>query len=353
MRILINLVLIFVLVLPLFGQKQYKSVDNIKEEWADYTAFQRDEMVSFCDFLFKEKYYERCLLTCFQFLYRVPDDPLRSTILFTIARCYEEMENFHLAHRYYQNVISLEDKNSNLYRASVYRDIYIDLLSGNSNRIISNTKTTDDPYLLTFKGYAYLKQLKWEQAREAFIYAQQKFNHPHYDELMVPLFQIIENVQNVRTHNKYLIAATGLFIPGGGQFMLRDVGKGQGIFASAGLLAMAYNWSKTNTISGSNRFMKHQSLNIPSFTNIYEQESAYGLKKNDNLPSSVKSSSSHLKYTLPPLMLALGVYAGGFWKSFVDTNDKNRKLIEYYTLDNISEVSPARFLDFPEPNLID
>ena len=91
----------------------------------------------------------------------------------------------------------------------------------------------------------------------------------------------------------------------------------------------------------------------PAFKDINEGESDYDLKNNDNLPSSINSSSSQIKYTLPPLILALGVYTGGFWKSFVDTKDKNRKLVEYYTLDRISEITPERFLDFPEPNLIE
>ena len=345
--------MVFMLFLPVSGQQRYRSVDDIKDEWGDYTTFQRDEMASFCDFLYKEKHYERCLLTCFQFLYRFPDDPLRLALLFTIARCYEGLENYQLAHRYYRQVISLKNENSNTYKASMYRDVYIDLLSGNSKKIISVTKSTNDPYLLTFQGYAFMKQLQWEAARTAFISAQQNFNHPHYNELMLPLFQIIENVQTVRTHNKYLVAATGLFIPGGGQFMLKDVNKGQGILASAGLLALAYSWSKTNTISGSNRLMRHQSLSMPSFKNINEGKSVYGLKKNDYLPSSVKASSTQIKYTLPPLMLAMGVYAGGFWKSFVDTKHKNRKLIGYYTLDRITEVGPERFLDFQEPKLIE
>jgi len=352
MRILLNIGTVFVLIFPLSGQQRYRSVDEIKDEWTDYTSFQKDELVSFCDFLFKEKYYERCLLTCFQFLYKFPNDPLRPALLFTIARCYEELENYSLAHRYYQQVMKLEDENSKVHKASMYRDIYIDLLSGNSKKIISTTRSTNDPYLLTFRGYAFLKQLQWGSARTAFILAKEKFNHPHYNELMLPLFQIIENTQTVETHNKYLVAFTGLFIPGGGQFMLRDINKGQGIFASAGLLALAYSWSRTKEISGSSRLMGHQSLSIPSFKNINQGESTYGLKKNDHLPSSINSSSSHIKYTLPPLILALSVYTGGFWKSFIDTKDKNRKLMEYYTLDSISKVEPSKFLDFPEPKLI-
>ena len=138
------------LALPLSGQQRYKSINDIKDEWGDYTNFQRDEMVSFCDFLFKEKHYERCLLTSFQFLYRFPNDPLRPAILFYIARCYEGLENYKLAHRYYQQVISLESEHSNVYRASMYRNIYIDLLSGNSKNIINAIITAKKKNLYTF-----------------------------------------------------------------------------------------------------------------------------------------------------------------------------------------------------------
>ena len=51
-----------------FGQKNYRSTEQIESEWQGYTKFQRDEMISFCDFLFNEGYYERCLISSFQFL---------------------------------------------------------------------------------------------------------------------------------------------------------------------------------------------------------------------------------------------------------------------------------------------
>ena len=54
-------------------QENYRSIEQIESEWGDYTKFQRDEMISFCDFLFNEGYYERCLISSFQFLYRLPD----------------------------------------------------------------------------------------------------------------------------------------------------------------------------------------------------------------------------------------------------------------------------------------
>jgi hypothetical protein len=46
------------------GQKEYHSVEEIEREWEEYTSFQRDELLSFCDFLFQEEYYERTILAC-------------------------------------------------------------------------------------------------------------------------------------------------------------------------------------------------------------------------------------------------------------------------------------------------
>ena len=80
--------------MALSQQDVYHSVEDIQTEWTGYTSYQKEEMVSFCDFLFKEGYYERCLLTSFQLLYKFPDDPIISTVQYNIARCYEEMENF-------------------------------------------------------------------------------------------------------------------------------------------------------------------------------------------------------------------------------------------------------------------
>ncbi len=92
----------------LFCQENYRSTDQIESEWGDYTKFQRDEMISFCDFLFEEGYYERCLISSFQFLYRLPNDPVKPALLYLIARSYEEMENYSLARRYYRRVMDIE-----------------------------------------------------------------------------------------------------------------------------------------------------------------------------------------------------------------------------------------------------
>ena len=105
----------------LICQDNFHSIDQIESDWANYTKFQRDEMISFCDFLFNEGYYERCLITSFQFLYHLPDDPIKPALLYLIARSYEEMKNYHLSRRYYSRVMELQPKTSVAYQAATYR----------------------------------------------------------------------------------------------------------------------------------------------------------------------------------------------------------------------------------------
>ena len=73
---------------------------------------------------------------------------------------------------------------------------------------------------------------------------------------------------------------------------------------------------------------------------------------NGRLTKPVSPKTAVLQYTLPPIVFGLGVYLGSLWKSFVDTEEKNRSLIEYYVLESIESMAPDRFLDFNEPELV-
>ena len=75
-----------------------------------------------------------------------------------------------------------------------------------------------------------MNKMEWEDARASFISAQSRFSHPHYDELMSPIYQAIENVHTVPRHNKYLVLFSGALFPGGGQFMLKSGIKAKGSF---------------------------------------------------------------------------------------------------------------------------
>ena len=51
------------------------------------------------------------------------------------------------------------------------------------------------------------------------------------------------------------------------------------------------------------------------------------------------------------VVIGAGVFIISSLKSFKDTDEKNKKLIEYYVNDRVSSFSPSRFLDFPNPTL--
>ena len=230
----------------LFGQENYRSTDQIESEWGDYTKFQRDEMISFCDFLFEEGYYERCLISSFQFLYRLPNDPVKPALLYLIARSYEEMENYSLARRYYRRVMDSEPITSVAHKSAKYRETYSYLLEGDLDAVFLNTENSKDPYFLTMRGYGYLQSLEWEIARATFISAEEKFKDKHYSKLMIPLYQAIENVSSIKQHSKLKVAISGLMFPGGGQLVLRDKKNAQGIFISTVLLYGVYSLSSSN-----------------------------------------------------------------------------------------------------------
>ena len=327
----------------------YRSVDEVQDEWTGYTSFQKEEMVSFCDFLFNEGYYERCLLSSFQLLYKFPNDPFIPTVNYYIARCYEEMENFELAQRYYQRIIKDNDETSVVFKAAKYRNQYTNLLSGNTDDLLASTQGTKDPYLLTFRGYAYMEKMNWEAARTSFISAQNNFDHPHYDELMNPLYQTIENVSKVPKHNKYIVFLSSAIFPGGGQFLLKEWSNGQGILTSVSLMAIISNWAKVEELVGNNRLIENESSSIPLFKDM---ETNHQLKKKDRIPAKLSLSYSLVKYIIPPVVIGAGVFVISSLKSFKDTDEKNKKLIEYYISDRVSNFSPSRFLDFPNPTLV-
>ena len=344
-----QIIFVFLSSVILSQQDIYRSVEDVKEEWTGYTSFQKEEMLSFCDFLFNEGHYERCLLSSFQLLYKFPNDPVIPAVNYYIARCYEEMKNFDLAHKYYEKVMKDDAQGSNVYKAAKYRNHYTSLIAEELDNLLNDTENTDDPYLKTFRGYAHMKKLEWKEARASFISAQEAFDYPHYDELMTPLYQTIENVSSVPRHNKYLVFLSSALFPGGGQFLLKEWSKGQGVLSSVGLMLLIGNWAKVDQLVGTNRVLVNESSSIPLYKDM---DADHKLTKKDKIPAHLSLSHSSIRYLLPPLVIGSGIFISSSLKSFKDTDRKNRKLIEYYVKDKISITAPEMFLDFPEPTLI-
>lgn len=339
---------ILLLVCLLSAQENYRSVEQIETEWGNHTNYQRDEMLSFCDFLFNEGYYERCLVSSFQFLYRLPDDPLKPAILYLIAKSYENMGNYSLARRYYNRVMQIEPENSITYKASKYREIFSFLMEDDSKSVLKYTEASKDPYFLTLRGYSYLKDLKWEEARASFVSAEERFNSRYYSKLMTPLFQVIENVSNVKQHSHLKIAMSGMLLPGGGQLALKDKQNGQGILITSLLLFGIFTLGDSDELNGTVYFDNSPGAVLPLYKGV-----SSGFQLSDgNLSRPVLSKSSFLKYTIPPLVFGATLHVTSLIKSFKDTNEMNKSLIRYYALNSIESISPKKFLDFEEPSII-
>ena len=352
MRVFYKPLLILPLLSICFSQSdKYRNEEQIKSEWKGYSTFQKDEMVSFCDFLFKEGHYERCLLTAFQILYKFSDDKLlNSTVNYYIGRCYEEIQSYDLALKYYRRVNS-GNNDELLSKASNYRYQYVNLISDSVDQVLNDTKNLDDPYMMTFRGYAYLKKFDWENARATFISAQENFEHQHYVDLMIPIFQFIENVNNVDNYNKYLVFLSSALIPGGGQFLLKEWSNGQGILSSVLLLLLASNWALEEKVNGSSRLVENHSNSLPLMRSYNDNSDSFNLKKADKIPQKILVTHSNSRYILLPLIIGTGIFISSSINSFNDTKTKNKKLLEYFLNDNLEILNPEYFLDFPEPQL--
>ncbi len=343
-----SILYLFLVLSMSFSQQAYRSADQIELEWEGYTKFQRDEMASFCDFLFNEGYYERCLISSFQFLYRLPNDPVKPALLHLIARSYEEMGNYFLARRYYNRVVDIESSNSIAYKSAKYREIYCYLMEGDIESVKLKTDSTKDPYFLTLRGYSYLRSLDWEKARTVFISAEEKFKDKHYSKLMIPLYQAIENVSGIRKHSKFKVAMSGLFLPGGGQLALKDKKNAQGILISALSFYSVYNSSRNSSSAGDVRFSRPSSTLLPIHEGVDESFNLAG----GALSKPISAKSELVKYTLPPIIFGSALYVSSFVKSFIDTKEKNKNLVQYYANDKIALIPPQLFMDFEEPSVV-
>ena len=83
---------------------------------------------------------------------------------------------------------------------------------------------------------------------------------------------LIENFlrEHRRLRNRYLVFMTGSLFPGGGQFILREWDKGQGILTSVGLMVLIGSWSKVEDLVGNNRFLDNEGTSIPLYKNFVE-----------------------------------------------------------------------------------
>ena len=296
--------------------QNYRSVDEIKDDWLEHTKFQKQELLSFCDFLIDGEHYERSLLGLFQYLYKFPSDSLEVPILYHIARSYDLSGNPILANRYYDEVINLTDENNRVYRAAYYRKLLIKYYQEDHDAILQETENETDPYLITMRGYIFLNDLQWVEARQAFLSADERFSHRHYSSLIASIMQTIDNVAEVPMKNKWQTLAASIF-PGGGRAYLQEWGNAGGALASFFLVASLASSKTDLNQSGDLSFTDNRNELIPQGAGyqldadqLPNNPSSYGLPKNVRLSSKNK----YLIYT--PIALSLSIYLGTILKTY-------------------------------------
>ena len=202
-RYLYNLFIWAMALSPLPAQTTYGTVADLEEQWKEYTGYQKEELTSFCDFLFDQGYYERCVVACFRYLFLYPDDLLTPNVYYKIARSYEEQGKYVLATDYFNKAQNEVQPNSSEFRATRYRLIYLNLMQGDYDTVYTMVGSTQDPYLITLDGYAKFNDLQFEEAKKEKL--------PNRDPVRTGLF--------------------GIF-PGGGRVYLQDWIPAVGTFAS-------------------------------------------------------------------------------------------------------------------------
>lgn len=345
-----NILFIGLLVSSLLGQDQYRSVQHAQEDWQDYTQFQKHELLSFCEFLFEEGFYERALLSLFQYLYRYPKDSLETVVYYYIAQSYEFSENSDLANLYYNRVQEMSDSTFMVFRAAEYRKMYLQLEAGEFDQILEKTKLSEDPYDLTFRGYAFFHKLQWIESRQSFLAAEEQFDHKYYSKRLAPMFKAIDASANVPLRNRWLSLAASL-VPGGGHAYLEQWESAGGMLVSMMLISTMLSSTTLNQLGQLSFDHSNQNL-VPLSNSIKTENSLFTEQRGYQLPGSIKLSTENAKILIPPVIVGLGLYIGGIWKTWIDVDEANRARVERFVGRVTDKIAIDRFMDFPEPELI-
>lgn len=347
-----KLAFVFILLTGLLvSQESYQSVDQVKEEWEDYTTFQKQELVAFSNFLMSEGFYERALLGFFQFLYKYPQDSLEFAAYYQIAKSYEYMGNDDLAMNYYQRIIDEAPPESNAAEAADFQITYLTLKGGDYTGVLERTKGTDDPYDLVFQGYAYMQKLEWTAARQSFKAAEARFDHSHYTKLLRPLYKAINTAMNAPL-KKRMPALLSALVPGGGHVYLKQYENALGSAFTSLLLYTAILTLPTVDQSGSLTYQSDRQRLIPV-------RGGYSINGNSNLfhggyriPDELSLKTKRGKLLVAPSMIAIGLYVGSIWKTVHDVDSANRRMVERYMGRVADKLSVERFMEYTEPEFV-
>ena len=127
-----------------------------------------------------------------------------------------------------------------------------------------------------------------------------------------------------------MIALTGTIFPGGSQFMLKEWKKGQGVLVTALVLSSIIAMGQINELNGSVYVASSPGLIMPYYSDITESGLNTFKLSNGRLTKPVSPKTSVLQYTLPPIVLGLGVYMSSVMRSFIDIKFSNTSLTILY-----------------------
>ena len=348
-----RVIIIFLFFVCIIYGQNFRSVDDIKDDWKNYTTFQKHELLSFCDFLIDEGHYERSLLSLFQYLYKFPGDNLELPVLYHIARSYDMSGNPVLANRYYDQVINLSEENFRVSKAAKYRKLIIKYYQGDYESVLEETDNSTDPYMITLRGYVFLQELDWISARQAFLSADERFKHRHYSRLIASIMQSIDNAAEVPIKNKWQTLAASI-VPGGGRAYLREWGNAGGAIASFFLVASLASSNTDLMQSGNLSLVDNRNELIP-------QGLDYKLDDNNlpksllsfRLPTEVTLSNTNNNLIYTPAILAASIYLGTILKTYQDVDNANQRLFRNHIDITIAKTPLESFMDFAEPNLVE
>ncbi len=343
-------IFIILLITVLIGQEQYRSIQHAKDDWQGYSQFQKHELLSFCDFLISEGFYERALLSLFQYLYRYPGDSLEPAIYYHIARSYEFSDNPDLAAMYYNRTQELTDSTNIVFRAAEYRKMDLLLEAGEYNQILDKTTLSKDPYDLIFRGYAFFHQMKWLEARQAFLAAEEQFNHSYYSNRLVSMFKAIDASANVPLRNKWISFAAS-FIPGGGRAYLDQWESATGTLVSIILVSSIITSSSLDQ-SGLLVFEESNQPILPLSNGLKTSNGTFRRQRGYRIPEKINLTTTNVKIFVPPILIGVGIYIGSIWKTWVDVDEANRERVKRFVGKVTDKISIQQFMDFPEPELI-
>ena len=332
----------------ILAQQNYLDVNDIKEEWKDFTTFQRRELVGYTTFLYNEGFYERALLAYFQYLYKYPEDDLELATYYQIAKCYEKLDNWDLAKNYYNRIIQETLPGSSYSNAAKYQIHYVNLVNEKYDEIIENTVETTDPYEMIFRGYAHFENLEWKKAKQSFQAAEVKFDHNHYSKLIKAWYRAIKSAENAPLKKRTPALLSSLF-PGGGFIYLDQKKNAVGLISSTILLYSATFSILSENKKGDILLATNRQSNIPLDSGFELIGNNPFVSKDYLIPQSMSISKRNLSAIAPPVALAIGLQIASGWKSVKDIDNANKKLVKKFTKRVRSKLDINRFMDYPFP----